>query len=166
MGDRRLVFFWLRWRDLRDRIDPAHDLTFFCFLLGFLDIEDLLELDGSVDCIGASGETRSGDDGAVSAFFSLTELEADAGLDFGEESPDFVSPKKVHFLADLGVDGAMIEDVALSISSGKDPRRFKGSGALECWLSAVFGRASCLAFVSFDGGEPAEMILEIDPETL
>jgi hypothetical protein len=109
---------------------------------------------------------RSGDDGAVSAFFSFTELEADAGLDFGDDSPDFVSPKKVHFLADLGVDGAMIEAVALSISSGNDPRRFKESDALEGWSSAVLGLASCLALVSFDGGEPAEMMLEIDPETL
>jgi hypothetical protein len=33
-------------------------------------------------------------------------------------------------------------------------------------LSAVFGRASCLALFSFDGGEPAEMILDIEPETL
>lgn len=166
MGDRLLIFFWPRWRDLRDKIEPAHDLTFFCFLLDFLDIEDLRELDASVDCIGTSEERRSGDNGVVSAFLSLTELEADAGLDFGDESPDFVSPKKVHFLADLGVDGGMLEAVALSMSSGRDPRRFKASGALECWLSAVFGRTSCLALVSFDGGEPAEIMLDIDPETL
>ncbi len=48
VGDRR-ESFCLRCRDLRERIDPAHDLTFFLFLLGFLDIEDLLELLGSVD---------------------------------------------------------------------------------------------------------------------
>jgi hypothetical protein len=134
VGDRLLIFFWLRCRDLRERIDPAHDRTFFCFLLGFLDIEDLLELESSVDWIGVSGEISSGNE----------------GLDFGDDSPDFVSPKKVHFLADLGVDGEMREAVALSISSGNDPRRFKESGALEVGLSAVLGRASCLALVSFD----------------
>lgn len=165
MGDRLLIFFWLRCRDLRDRIDPAHVRTFFCFLLGFLDMEDLLE-DCSVDGIGMSGEARPGEDAAVSVFFSFIELEADAGLDLGDDSPDFGSPKKVHFLADLGVDGATIEAVALSISRGRDPRRFSESGVLEDWLSAVFGRASCLALVSFDGGEPAEMMLEIEPETL
>jgi len=165
VGDRLLIFFWLRCRDLRDRIDPAHERTFFCFLLGFLDIEDLLET-GSVDGIGMSGETMPGDDSAVSVFFSFVELEADAGLDRGDESPDFGSPKKVHFLADLGVDGATIEAVPLSISKGRDPRRFKESGALDDRLSAVFGRVSCLDLVSFDGGEPAEMMLEIEPETL
>jgi hypothetical protein len=99
-------------------------------LLGFLDIEDLLE-HGSVDGIGTSGEARPGDDSAVSVFFSLVELEAEAGLDFGDDSPDFVSPKNVHFLADLGVEGATSEAVAVSISRGKDPRRFNASGALE-----------------------------------
>jgi hypothetical protein len=165
VGDRLLNFFWLRCRDLRDRIDPAHERTFFCFLLGFLDTEDLLE-DGSVDGIGMSGEARPGDDAAVSVFFSFVELEADAGLDFGDDSPDFVSPKKVHFLADLGVEGASIEAAAFSISRGRDPRRFNSSGILEIWLSAVFGRSSCLDFISFDGGELAEMMLESEPETL
>ena len=165
MGDRLLIFFWLRCRDLRDRIEPAHERTFFCFLLGFLDMEDLLE-DCSVDGIGMSGEARPGEDAAVSVFFSFVELEADAGLDLGEDSPDFGSPKNVHFLADLGVEGATTEAVALSISKGSDPRRFSDSGALNGWLSAVFGRASCLSLGSFDGGEPAEMMLEIDPETL
>jgi hypothetical protein len=130
VGDRLLIFFWLRCRDLRDRIDPAHERTFFCFLLGFLDIEGLLE-HCSVDGIGMLGEARSGEDAAVSVLFSFIELEADAGLDLGDESPDFGSPKKVHFLADLGVEGATREAAALSISRGRDPRRFNGSGVLE-----------------------------------
>ena len=150
---------------MRDKIDPAQERTFFLFLLGFLDIEDFREL-GSVDGSGVLGEARPGDDAAVSVFFSFVELEADAGLDLGEDSPDFGSPKNVHFLADLGVEGATTEAVALSISKGSDPRRFSDSGALNGWLSAVFGRASCLSLGSFDGGEPAEMMLEIDPETL
>jgi hypothetical protein len=84
-----------------------------------------------MDGIGTSAEERPGEDAAVSVFFSFVELEAEAGLDFGDESPDFVSPKKVHFLADLGVEGVMMEAVAVSISSGKDPRRFKESGVFE-----------------------------------
>jgi len=48
VGDRR-DNFGLRCRDLRERIDPAHDFTFFLFLLGFLVIDDLLELQGSLD---------------------------------------------------------------------------------------------------------------------
>ena len=166
VGERLLIFFWLRCLDLRDRIEPAHERTFFCFLLGFRVTEGLLELHGSVDWIGTSGKTRPGDDESVSAFFSFVELEADAGLDLGEDSPDFVSPKKVHFLADRGVEGRIAEAVALSISNGNDPRRFRKSGALEPSLSAVLGRVSCLALVSFDGGEPADIMLEIDPDRL
>lgn len=48
VGERR-ESFCLRCRDLRDRIEPAHDLTLFCFLPVFLlDIEDRLEIVGSM----------------------------------------------------------------------------------------------------------------------
>lgn len=44
VGDRRdSLCFWLRCLDFRESIEPAQDLTFFCFLLAFLDTEDLRE---------------------------------------------------------------------------------------------------------------------------
>jgi len=69
-------------------MDPAHDLTFFLFLLGFRDIEDLLEL-GSVDLTGISAATRSGEAGAVSTFLdSFADDAALVGRDFGDDSPE------------------------------------------------------------------------------
>jgi hypothetical protein len=106
---------------LRDNIEPAQVFTRFCFLLGFLDIDDLRELDCSIELIGTSGVTNSGDEGADSTGMflgSLSDAEL-AGRDFGEDSPEALSwPKKVHFLADFGVDGPAAELDAMSLSKG------------------------------------------------
>lgn len=78
----------MRCRGLRDKIDPAQVFTLFLFLLGFLDIEDLLEL-GSVDRIGKSEVAIAGKYGVFSAF--LTSFADDAALvgrDFGDDSPE------------------------------------------------------------------------------
>lgn len=90
VGERR-ESFGLRCLDFRDRIDPAHNLTLFCFLLGFLDIEDRLEIVGSIVGRGTSGAI-SGDEGAVSAFLdSLAEDAELVGRDFGDDSPEAIS---------------------------------------------------------------------------
>jgi hypothetical protein len=132
VGDRRLNFFWLRCRDLRERIEPAQDLTFFCFLLGFLDIEDLLDVDASIDGMSTSCATISGDDGAVSSFLDSFPEDALVGRDFGDDSPEPVGPKNDHFFADRGVDGVGLEAAATSESRGRDERLLGvGSSALD-----------------------------------
>lgn len=134
VGDRRLNFcFWLRRRFFRDRIEPAQFRTFFCFLIGFLDKElDRRLLGDSVERNGVSAEGRFLR--AVSGKVGLLSLDTDpelVGRDFGEHSPDEVVswPKKVHFFADLGVDGA--DDglaAAASMSSGIELRLLGPSG--------------------------------------
>lgn len=122
VGERRDNFCF-RCLDFRDRIDPAHNLTFFCFLLGFRDIEDRLEIVGSIVGNGTSG-VISGDEGAVSAFLdSLAEDAELVGLDFGDDSPEAISwPKKDHFFADLGVLGVDVVAVLTSESNGNELR--------------------------------------------
>jgi hypothetical protein len=94
VGDLRLNFcFWLRCRDLRPRIDPAHVLTRFCFLLGFREMEERRELVGSIDGRGSSAAGSSGSLWNVSAG-NLPSFPADPALvggDLGEHSPEFVS---------------------------------------------------------------------------
>jgi hypothetical protein len=77
---------------LRDRIEPAHDFTLFCFFPVFLlDIEDRLEIVGSMVGKGMSWVV-SGDEGAVSAFFDpFVEDDELVGLDLGDDSPEVVS---------------------------------------------------------------------------
>jgi hypothetical protein len=60
-------------------------------LLGFRDIEDLLELGCSVDCTGAicSGSSASG---TLTGFLvSFATDDALVGRDFGDDSPEFAS---------------------------------------------------------------------------
>lgn len=132
VGDRRESFGFL-CRDFRERIDPAQDFTFL-FLLGFLDIEERLELvrRTSIDSIGTSGEVNSGEDGAVSAFLdSFADDAALVGRDLGDDSPEALSwPKNDHFFADLGVEGA--DSAARSLTSEREPRL----------CDAVFGQSS------------------------
>lgn len=177
VGERR-ESFCLRCLDLRDRIEPAHDLTLFCFLPVFLlDIEDRLEIDGSIVGKVTSG-LISGDEGAVSAFFdSFAEDDELVGLDLGEDSPDVVSwPKKDHFFADLGVEGVDAA-AATSESNGRELRRFgNGSVAFASSIkvgSAVRGRASLIFWLggksrfSLAGGEDVapDMIEDIELDT-
>lgn len=145
MGDRR-DSFCLRCRDLRERIEPAHDVTFFLFLLGFLDIDDRLE-QGSLDGTGMSCCVSSGV-GRDASGFSFAEEAALVGRDFGDDSPEAFSwPKNDHFFADLGVDG--VDSVESLESWGSEPRRLGvWSGVLISSLSkkgsAVRGRASAI----------------------
>jgi hypothetical protein len=163
---------------LRERIEPAQDLTFFCFLLGFLDIEDLLEVHGSIDSISTSCATISGDDGAVSSFLDSFPEDALVGRDFGDDSPEPVGPKNDHFFADRGVDGVGLEAAATSESRGRDERLLGvGSSALDTsWSkigSAVRGRPDTTLLLriiprfSFEAGEDeeTEMIEDIEFDT-
>jgi hypothetical protein len=71
---------------LRDRIDPAQDLTFFCFLLGFLVIE-VLRVTLGIPSIGSAslcaGSSFLGGEAAEPLDFSLvfSDDEALTGLD-------------------------------------------------------------------------------------
>lgn len=148
VGDRREIFC-LRCRDFRERIDPAQDLTLFCFLLDFLDIEDRLETVGSIDGKGTSS-VASGELGAVSIFFDSLVDDELVGLDFGDESPEVIScPKNDHFFADLGVLGAEGEARDTSERRGNE-LRLLGIGRLSFDPSksrpgsAVRGRGSLI----------------------
>lgn len=84
----------LRCRDLRDKIEPAQDFTFFCcfFVLGFLDIDDRRDEVCSIEAMGTSGEVASLVAGAgVSCLGSLDEAALDGRDRLGEDSPDIVS---------------------------------------------------------------------------
>ena len=165
----------LRWRDLRDKIEPAHDFTFFCFflLLGFLDIDDLRDEGCSIEVMRTSGVTtwHVADVGADS-FGSLDETALDGRDRLGDDSPDAVSwPKNPHFLAgNLGLVGVV--GIA-SLSSGlellrRGLGRFSGVGDFSRVPSnlgpALLGRASIPlsldARCSLDNGE------EVPPETM
>ena len=133
---------------MRERIEPAHERTFFGFLLGFLvNEEDRLEWVRSVDRIKQSG---SGVEGVGSTAFCLVSFSEDAALvgrDFGELSPEIFSwPKKDHLLSDRGVDGVVPDIAAASMSRGIELRLLGASGVEEIsWCmngSAVLGRAS------------------------
>jgi hypothetical protein len=99
-------------------MDPAHDLTFFCFFLPvFLDAEGCRVRGCSVDSMGGLGLVCRGDEGSAvidRGSFDDPEL---VGRVWGVESS---WPKKFHFLdADLGVEG--VADVAgdgRSVSNG------------------------------------------------
>lgn len=176
--------FWLRCLGLRDSIDPAHDLTFFCFLLGFLVMDGLRNGTGSssVGAIGTVDSGHSGDDG-VDMFDTLLDFSDDAALTgrdlVGDDSPPKVScPKKKYFLGrSLGVEGVStaLADSSEAISS--DFRRCRPSFSLprhklsvlpSKTAPAVFGRASMpfpqaeRLFESFEDGlaAPADMTEE------
>lgn len=179
VGDLLFSFcFWERCRDLRPRIEPAHDLTFFCFLLGLREIDDLLEPGCSVDWIGVS-DISAGiacDSATVGFFDSLLEDEALVGRDFGDDSPECAStPKNDHFFIDLGVVGEGKPAAAASDSRGREPRRLGAgvSGDIDRSRSrigsAVRGRVSdplllgARPLFSFEGGEVVpDMIDDIE----
>jgi len=125
----RAFCFWLRCLGLRDSIDPAHDLTFFCFLLGFLVIDGLRVGTGSssTEAIGILEGGESGGDGA-DRFDALRDLSEDAALTgrdlVGDDSPPDVScPKKKYFLGrSRGVEGA---STVLADSSGVNSSEFR-----------------------------------------
>lgn len=165
----------LRCRDLRDKIEPAHDFTFFCFffVLGFLDIDDLREEGCSIEVIRTLGVTTSlvASTGA-GCLGSLDEAALDGRDRFGEDSPELVSwPKKPHFLAgNLGLVGVV--GIA-SFSKGlellrRGLSRFSGVGDFSRVPSnlgpALLGRASIPlsldARCSLDNGE------EVPPDTI
>lgn len=77
---------------MRDKIDPAHDLTFFCFLLGFLVRDGLRGTTGSssVELTGTSDEGWSGEDGSdiLDALRDFSEEAELTGRDrVGDDSP-------------------------------------------------------------------------------
>lgn len=132
-------------------MEPAHDRTLFCFLLGFFVKEDLLEVEGSMDCMGIVEDKRSGVGGADSTDFRLGSFSEDAALvgrDLGEVSPEPGSwPKKAHFFAERGVEGAEVAlATAASKSNGIELRRLGVSGERVASRSvdgsADFGRIS------------------------
>lgn len=84
----------LRCRDLRDKIEPAQDFTFFCFFfaLGFLDIDDRRDEGCSIEAMRISGVMASLVVGAgVGCLGSLDEAALDGRDRLGEDSPDVVS---------------------------------------------------------------------------
>jgi hypothetical protein len=112
---------------LRDKIDPAHDLTFFCFLLGFRVIEfrrdtEEDEVDLSRDGRGSSAGAISGEDGVERLDLARSEELELTGRDFvGEASPD-ASPKKKNFFEPRGVRGAGLSFPASSLRKGTELR--------------------------------------------
>jgi hypothetical protein len=138
----------LRCRDLRDKIEPAQDFTFFCFflLLGFLEIDDLRDEICSIEGMGISGVAASVV-GGVGCFASLDEAELVGRDRFGEESPSW--PKNPHF---RGGNLGLVGDVeSTSFIRGlelvrRGLGRFSGVGDLSRVPSnlgpALFGRAS------------------------
>ena len=156
----RAFCFWLRCLGLRDSIEPAHDLTFFCFLLGFLVIDGFRVGTGSssIEAIGTFDGGESGGDGA-DRFEALRDLSEDAALTgrdlVGDDSPpDGSCPKKKYFLGtSRGVEAA---SAVLADSSGassndflrcganRPPSRRKLSVLLPRIAPAVFGRVSTL----------------------
>jgi hypothetical protein len=109
---------------LRDKIDPAHDLTFFCFLLGFLLMDGLRAGAGSssIELTGTFDGGDSGGDGA-DRFEALRDLSDDAALTgrdlVGDDSPAEVScPKKKYFLGrSLGEGTSTILTGSLEVNS-------------------------------------------------
>jgi hypothetical protein len=156
----RAFCFWLRCLGLRDSIDPAHDLTFFCFLLGFLVIDGFRVGTGSssTQAIGTFDGGESGGDGA-DRFDALRDLSEDAALTgrdlVGDDSPPDVScPKKKYFLGrSRGVEGV---SAVLTNSPGGNSSEFRRCAAgrplsirklsvlLLRTAPAVFGRVSTL----------------------
>lgn len=146
-------------------------------MLGFLEIEDLLEAVRSRDgSITSAVAVSTGWGGLTTFWTSFIDDDALAGRDFGDDSPETVScPKNDHFFEDLGVDGPDPDAFATSDNNGREPRRLgAASGAFVVSRSrigsAVLGRESRplgssnrLGF-SFEGGEvvPAEMIDDIE----
>jgi hypothetical protein len=125
VGDRRLTdfFFWLRGRDFLDKIEPAHDLTFFCFLPDFLETDDLRELEGSIEGIGGSAISVVAPRGVGivgKASVSFSDIEETGRERFGDWSPaDESFPKNDHFF--LGLLGVL---VLMSSNIGTEPRLF------------------------------------------
>lgn len=159
----RTFCFWLRCLGLRDSIDPAHDLTFFCFLLGFLVIDSFRVGTGS-SSIELTGTFEGGESGGDDAdgFEALRDLSEDAALTgrdlVGDDSPpDGSCPKKKYFLGrSRGVEGASTvlanssvvgSSEFLRCGDGRPLSRRKLSLLLPRIAPAVFGRASTLGWV-------------------
>jgi len=176
VGDRRLCF-WFRCRDLRDNIEPAHDLTFFCFfMLVFLDMEDLLDGDCSVEAMGVSELISAGVDSSKNDDWSSFDEELVGLLCCGEPS----WPKNAHFLdGNLGVEGlvgVVVVVNARSVSKGLD-RCLRGLGRSKTGdigrvpsslAAAVLGRVSGeigLRRWSLEDGLEAETIEDKLPDT-
>ena len=124
----RAFCFWLRCLGFRESIDPAHDLTFFCFLLCFLVMDGFRADIGSssTEAIGTCEGGVSGGEGTniFDALLDLSDDEALTGRDLvGDDSPpDKSCPKKKYFLGkSRGVEGA---SVVLAESSGICSREF------------------------------------------
>ena len=168
----------LRCLDFRDKIEPAHDFTFFCFffLLGFLDIDDLREEGCSIEVMGASGVISSvvgaGAGAGAACLGSLDEATLDGRDRFGEESPELPScPKKPHFrvgnLGLVGVVGIPSFNNGLELLR-RGLGRLSGVGEFSRVPSnlgpALFGRASMPlsleARCSLDSGD------EVPPDTI
>lgn len=160
---------------MRDKIEPAHDLTFFCFFLPvFLDIEDLRDGGNSVEVIGMSGFNATGEEGSESRDWDSFD-EALVGRLWGEESS---WPKNAHFLdGNLGVEGLVgALGIARSVSKGLE-RCLRGLGRSAVGdiarvpsnlAAAVFGRPSVdlgLRRWSLEGGLEADIIEDKLPET-
>lgn len=161
----KVFCFWLRCLGLRDSIDPAHDLTLFCFLLGFLVIDGFRVGTGS-SSIGAICKFNGGEsdcDGA-DRFETLRDLSEDAELTgrdlVGDDSPpDGSCPKKKYFLGkSRGVEGTSAVLTELSWISSSEFLRCGADNPLSSRkLSillprialAVFGRVSTLAWVTW-----------------
>jgi hypothetical protein len=98
---------------LRDKIDPAHDFTFFCFFLelGFLDVDNLRDAGSSIESIGmlAVSAWLVGTESAIEVALSWNEAALEGRDRIGEDSRDNVSwPKNPHFLAgNLGLVGVV-----------------------------------------------------------
>jgi hypothetical protein len=167
----------LRCLDLRDNIDPAHDLTFFCFflVLGFLDIDDRRDEGCSIELMGISGVAVwfvAGAGANIGCLVSFGEVALEGRDRLGEDSPDAVSwLKNPHFLAgNLGLVGVV---GIVSLSSGlellrRGLGRFSGVGEFSRVPSnlgpALFGRTSFPLSVDArcarDSGE------EVPPDTI
>lgn len=135
VGVRRLCLTW-RAFDFRERIEPAHVLTFFCFLLLFLEaglrsVEASFEVSTVTSgwhpsgCADAAVLACESDDPALTGLGRVGELAPTKGS----------SPKNDHrlgVLVGLGVDGA----TALSEAGGSCMRcgielRLRGEGSVE-----------------------------------
>jgi hypothetical protein len=162
-------------RDFLDKIEPAHDLTFFCFFPDFLEMDDRRELEGSIDGMWTSIMLifgLGGPDvcGAISGDLS-TEVELTGRERLGEELPDAVSwPKKLHFF--LGLDDAA---KAISSSNGIEPRLGDAQVSIDCGTfligsgsaPAVFGLKSAARRLG-DGSARRSLFggVEFPPDTI
>lgn len=139
--------FPCRVLDLRDKMDPAHVLTFFCFLVRFLH-GGFCPPSSSTCCLSEESDTWLAGHAEIAvavSFCDSAELTLTGRERVGEAATKGSKPKKDHFLLDfvgLGVAGAM---AAVRPAGGMEPRKgidplLLGEGR-DCSCSSVCVRS-------------------------